>query len=210
MRAWRQGAQARAKPVINSSAITLEYSMRPSVEPQGYSKPAIFFHWVIAVLVATAYVAMAVRGPKGTDARIMWNNIHYCAGTLVLALAVLRTLWRLWHGAPPELDAPRVLTFMARLAHLALYAFIVVQPLMGILMVNSTGHPVVVPGLGLHIQLVGADPLARKVIHDVHVATGLAFYWVIGLHALAAIGHHFVFKDGTLRRMFGTTGSGET
>jgi cytochrome b561 len=177
----------------------------PSVKPQGYSNPAIFFHWAIAVLVATACVAMQVRGPKGTDARIMWNNIHYGAGTLVLVLAVFRTLWRSWQGAPAEIDAPRVLTFLARLTHFALYAFIFMQPLLGVLMLNSAGYPAVLPGLGFSVRLVGADPLARKAIHDVHVALGLGFYWVIGLHACAALVHHFIFKDNTLRRMLGVT-----
>jgi cytochrome b561 len=188
----------------------MESFVRPSVEPQGYSYPSIFFHWAIAILVALAYLAMEVRGPKGSDIRILWNNIHYWAGTLVLALAVLRVLWRLWHGVPPEIDEARVLTFLARLVHLMLYTFIFVQPLLGILMVNSTGHPVTVPGLGLNIQLVGADPLARKVIHDTHILLGHAFYWVIGLHALAAIGHHFVLKDTTLRRMLGTLKAGRS
>ncbi|QCP51854.1 hypothetical protein FAZ95_18345 [Trinickia violacea] len=43
--------------------------------------------------------------------------------------------------------------------------------------------------------------MARPVIKDAHELIGNLFYWVIGLHALAAIGHHVVFKDNTLRRM---------
>jgi cytochrome b561 len=181
--------------------------MHPAAVSQGYSKPAIFLHWMIAALVALAYVAMLVRGPKGTDARVMWNTVHYCAGALVLTLAVFRVLWRLWHGAPPEIETVRTLTFLARLAHLALYVFIFVQPLLGLLMLNSSGFPLVLPGIGLQVQLVGKDPLARKVIHDIHILIGNAFYWIIGLHALAALGHHLLFKDDTLRRMIGRAGT---
>lgn len=179
--------------------------MRPTVVSQAYSKPAVFLHWIIAALVALAYTAMLVRGPKGTDARVMWNTVHYWAGALVLTLAVFRVLWRLWHGAPPEIEASRAVTFLARLAHLALFVFIFVQPLLGLLMRNSSGFPLVLPG-GLQIQLVSKDPLARKVIHDVHIFIGNAFYWVIGLHALAALAHHVILKDDTLRRMIGRTG----
>jgi len=181
--------------------------MRPTAVSQAYSRPAVLLHWIIAVLVALAYTAMLVRGPKGTDARVMWNTVHYCAGALVLTLAVLRVLWRLWKGAPPDIEAPRALTFLARLAHLALYVFIFMQPLLGLLMLNSSGFPLVLPGIDLHIQLVGKDPLARKVIHDVHIVIGNAFYWIIGLHALAALVHHLIFKDDTLRRMTGRTGT---
>jgi cytochrome b561 len=166
-----------------------------------YSKPAIFFHWAIFLLVALAYLAIEIRGPKGSDSRTLWNTVHYCAGTAVLALAVLRLLWRLWRGAPHEIDSNRVLTFLSRVVHLALYLFIFVQPLLGILTVNTGGQPVTLPGLDLQIVLVGPDPLARKLIKDAHELIGNVFYWVIGIHALAAIAHHVFFRDNTLRRM---------
>ncbi|WP_321886365.1 cytochrome b [Paraburkholderia bannensis] len=166
-----------------------------------YSKPAIFFHWAIFLLVALAYLAIEIRGPKGSDSRALWSTVHFCAGTAVLALAVLRLLWRLWHGAPHEIDSNRLLTFLSRIVHLALYLFIFVQPLLGILTINTGGHPVTLPGLDLQIVLVGPDPLARKLIKDAHELIGNVFYWVIGIHALAAIAHHLFLRDNTLRRM---------
>ncbi|WP_310633055.1 cytochrome b [Paraburkholderia sp.] len=166
-----------------------------------YSKPAIFFHWIIFLLVALAYLAIEIRGPKGSDSRAFWSNVHFWCGTLVLTLAVLRLLWRLWHGAPQDIDSNRVLTFLSRLVHLALYLFIFVQPLLGILMINTAGRPVTLAGIDLQIVLVGADPVARQFIKEAHELIGNAFYWVIGVHALAAIGHHLVFRDNTLRRM---------
>ena len=166
-----------------------------------YTKPAIFFHWVIFLLVALAYLAIEVRGPKGTDSRVFWSNVHYWAGVLVLALAVPRLLWRLWRGAPADIDSNRLLSFISRAVHLALYLFIFVQPLLGILTINTAGHPVTLAGLDLQFTFVGPDPAARKFIKDAHELIGNLFYWVIGLHALAAIAHHLVFRDNTLRRM---------
>jgi cytochrome b561 len=166
-----------------------------------YTKPAIFFHWVIFVLIALAYLAIEVRGPKGTDSRAFWSDVHFWAGSLVLALAVLRLVWRLWRGAPAEIDSNALLSILSRLVHLALYLFIFVQPLLGILMINTGGHPVTLAGLDLQIALVGPDPAARTFLKDAHVLIGNLFYWVIGLHALAAIAHHVVFRDNTLRRM---------
>ncbi|PLZ04218.1 cytochrome B [Burkholderia sp. WAC0059] len=153
------------------------------------------------LLVALAWLAIEVRGPAGAPGRLFWTNVHFWAGSLVFTLAVPRLLWRLWHGAPTEIDAPRLLAFLSRLVHLALYLFIFVQPLLGILMVNTGGHPVVLAGLGLHIQLIAPDPIARRVLKSAHVLIGNAFYWIVGLHALAAIGHHLVLRDNTLRRM---------
>ncbi|MBB2928885.1 cytochrome b [Paraburkholderia silvatlantica] len=166
-----------------------------------YTKPAIFFHWVIFLLVALAWLAIEVRGPKGTDSRVFWSNVHFWAGSLVLVLAVLRLAWRLWRGAPAEIDSNALLSFLSRLVHLALYLFIFVQPLLGILMINAGGHPVTLAGFDLQIALMGPDPAARKFLKDAHELIGNLFYWVVGLHALAAIAHHVVFRDNTLRRM---------
>jgi cytochrome b561 len=166
-----------------------------------YTRPAIFFHWVIFLLVALAYLAIEIRGPRGSDSRIFWTGVHYWAGTLVLTFSVLRLLWRLWAGAPEEIENNRLLAFLARGAHLALYVFIFAQPLLGMLTVNAGGHPVSLAGTNISFTLIGADSTARKLLKDVHELLGNVFYWVIGLHALAAIAHHVIFKDRALRRI---------
>jgi cytochrome b561 len=170
-------------------------------ETDRYTRPAIFFHWAIVLLIALAYLAIEIRGPKGSDSRVFWSNVHFWAGNLVLTLAVLRLLWRLWAGAPEEIDGNRLFAFLARAVHLALYLFIFVQPLLGILMINTGGHPVTLAWANVSYTLVGADPVARPLLKTAHEWLGNAFYWVIGLHALAAIAHHVVLKDRTLRRM---------
>ncbi|NKJ46861.1 cytochrome B [Burkholderia sp. SG-MS1] len=166
-----------------------------------YTSPAIFFHWAIFLLVALAYLAIEVRGPRGSDSRTFWTSVHFWAGTLVLALAMLRLLWRLWAGAPEELTGNRLLAFVARAAHLALYVFIFAQPLLGILMVNAGGRPVNLAWVNVGFTLIGADSIARPLLKDAHEWLGNLFYWVIGLHALAAIVHHVICKDRTLRRI---------
>lgn len=175
--------------------------MQNSTSQDRYSKPAVFFHWAIFLLVALAYLAIEIRGPKGSDSRIFWSDVHYWAGTLVLTFAVFRLVWRLWRGAPDEIEVNAVLTFLARLAHLALYLFIFVQPLLGILTINTGGHPLTLAGLNVDITLVGKDTIARSAIKTAHEWIGNAFYFVIGLHALGALTHHIVFRDRTLRRM---------
>ncbi|CAB3773044.1 cytochrome b [Paraburkholderia humisilvae] len=175
--------------------------MVTSPDLQRYSRPAVLFHWVIFLLVATAYFAIEMRGPKGSESRVLWTSVHFWAGTLVLALALPRLLWRLWRRPPDDLSSSRVVTFLSRLMHLLLYIFIFLQPILGILMINTAGHPLTLAGLNYHITLTGPSQEASKVIKEVHEFIGNAFYWVIGLHALAAIGHHIVLKGASLRRM---------
>jgi cytochrome b561 len=166
-----------------------------------YSRPSIFFHWATALLIIIGLFAIEIRGPKGSDSRVFWNAIHMWAGTLVLSLSVLRLVWTLWHGKPDELMHSRVQLFLAKLVHLALYLLIFVQPLLGIAMVNTGGSAVNLAGSGIQIRLFGTDPIAHKFLSDAHFLIGNAAFWLIGLHTLAAIAHHVVFKDATLTRM---------
>ncbi|CAN0627324.1 superoxide oxidase [Burkholderia multivorans] len=166
-----------------------------------YSSPAVFFHWVIFLLVALAYLAIEVRGPKGSDSRVFWMNAHLCAGSLVLVLSVLRIGWRAISRAPEPVSQPALLEWLAKLTHVALYAFIIAQPLLGIMMINMGGKPVALGWLGWSYTLFGPNPALRPIVKDAHELIGNAFYFVIGLHALAALYHHFVKRDDTLRRM---------
>ncbi|KVX14390.1 cytochrome B [Burkholderia ubonensis] len=166
-----------------------------------YSSPAIFFHWVIFLLVALAYLAIEIRGPKGSDSRAFWMNVHLTAGTLVLVLSALRIVWRAVSRVPEPMRQPALLQWLARLTHVALYAFIIVQPLLGIVMINLGGKPVSLDWLGISFTLLGPDKALRPAIKDAHELIGNAFYFVIGLHTLAALYHHFFLRDGMLKRM---------
>ncbi|MBS6360387.1 cytochrome b [Burkholderia sp.] len=166
-----------------------------------YNSAAIFFHWAIFVLVALAYLAIEVRGPTGSDSRVFWMNVHLTAGSLVLALSVLRIVWRAVTRAPEALPQPALLAFFAKLTHIALYEFIVAQPLLGIMIINMGGKPVTLDWLGVSYTLFGPDKVMRPTVKDAHELLGNVFYFVIGLHALAALYHHFVRRDGMLRRM---------
>ena len=96
-----------------------------------YSSPAIFFHWAVFLLVALAYLAIEIRGPKGSDSRVFWMNVHLTAGTLVLVLSVLRVLWRAVSRVPQAIPQAALLRWLSKLAHFALYLFILAQPLLG-------------------------------------------------------------------------------
>ncbi|WP_431019921.1 cytochrome b [Burkholderia cepacia] len=166
-----------------------------------YSSPAIFFHWAVFALVALAYLAIEIRGPKGSDSRVFWMNVHLTAGTFVLVLSVLRVLWRVVSRVPEAIPQTALLRWLSKLAHLALYVFIIAQPLLGIMMINLGGKPVSLDWLGVSFTLFGPDKALRPTIKEAHELIGNAFYFVIGLHALAALYHHFIRRDDVLRRM---------
>ena len=84
-------------------------------------------------------------------------------------------------------SAAASLRWLSKLAHVALYVFIIAQPLLGIMMINLGGKPVSLDWLGISFTLFGPDKALRPTIKEAHELIGNAFYFVIGLHALAAL-----------------------
>lgn len=166
-----------------------------------YDRLSIAFHWLTAALVGLAYLAIEIRGPSGSASRALWTPVHIGAGLGILVLTVSRLAWCAYRRAPAAANESPLLRRLAFAAHAALYAFLVAQPVLGILMLNTAGHPVAIPGLPWSIQVAPAWPLLHRITKTAHELIGNGFYFVIGLHALAALWHHFIVGDDTLRRM---------
>ena len=84
--------------------------------------------------------------------------------------------------------------------HLALYAFLVAMPLLGWLTLSAKGKPI--PFFGLQLPaLVGADKALADSLKEVHETIGTIGYYLVGLHAVAALFHHYGMRDNTLQRM---------
>ncbi|RQU48884.1 cytochrome b [Burkholderia cenocepacia] len=166
-----------------------------------YSHALIYLHWAIFILVVLAYVAVDVRGPKGSASRGFWMSIHLWAGVLTLTLATSRLVLRMRTNVPTVSDAGPLLQALGRMTHIALYLFILLQPVLGILMINLSGKPVVLAGVGWSFAVVGPHAEWRSVVKSAHEWLGFVFYFVIGLHVLAALWHQFILKDGLLDRM---------
>jgi len=74
------------------------------------------------------------------------------------------------------------------------------MPLLGWLILSSADATI--PFYGLELPaLVAPDKALAEQIEEVHETIGTIGYFLIGLHALAALFHHYVVKDNTLRRM---------
>ena len=169
-----------------------------------YDAVAIAFHWLMFVLVAVAYAAIELRGftDKGTAARMVAMEVHKWSGALVLALIVPRLLWRAVRGAPAPESYPRLGQLAGAAVHGLLYLFLVAQPVLGILMMNAAGRELMLPGTGIGLPpLISPDAGLKDLLGEIHEIIGKAFYLVIGLHAMAALFHHYMLGDNTMRRM---------
>lgn len=166
-----------------------------------YGTTSQAFHWVTVALVIVLLVtglAGDVEADEPGNATFLW---HSSLGVIVLGLVILRVISRLFVTAPP---LPSTMSgterALARLVHLALYVLLFALPLTGWLVASNEGATVSVFGIASLPRLSwGAG--AGELWEEVHEVLGYAILVIAGLHALAALKHHFVDRDGVLRSM---------
>lgn len=161
-------------------------------------------HWITALVVIVAYAIGLGREalPKG-DVRTALLSLHMSLGMLVMALTFVRITWRLTFARPLEVR-PRPVNpaeIAAKLAHLGLYASMLAIPMIGLLSAWLKGRLVSFFGLVLVPSPFALNPGFAKGLENAHELSGHLMMALAGLHAVAAIGHQFILRDGTLSRM---------
>jgi cytochrome b561 len=120
----------------------------------------------------------------------------------VLALTVLRLLWRLLAGTPaPPPGMPAWQRWAAGGSHGLLYAILLAMPLSGWLYNSASGFPLQWFGLFSLPKLSARDPELRAFALEMHEWLFIALAIVVSVHALAALKHHYLDRDRTLVRM---------
>ena len=170
-----------------------------------YTYKARWFHWAMAILIVLAYALILSRTQfeRGSPLRIFVVQSHFWVGIVVLIMAFFRVAERHRH-TPPGITPPLegLLRTAATLSHYLLYAFLFVQPVLGLLtvLIEKGSLPIPLTQLLIPSPFPVSEELAES-LEDIHKLLGTIFYYVIGLHVVAAIWHHFVRKDNTVQRM---------
>lgn len=169
---------------------------------QTYNTTARALHWLVFALVLTALtVGWIMTDLPLSPTKLRVYSWHKWVGVTVLALFFVRLAWRLRHPAPPPLPMPAWQHRSAHALHGLLYLLMVVQPLTGWIYSNAAGFPVVYLGVLPLPNLVAKDHALAERFEDLHGAGATLFAILVALHALAALKHHFIDRDDTLRRM---------
>ena len=169
-----------------------------------YGSLSIGLHWLMLLLMIGAYAAINLHdlAAKGSVLRADLKTWHFIFGMAVFALVAVRLLTRLLSGPVPRIE-PRLAAWQQRLGdwtHIVLYLFMVAMPVLGWLTLSAKGDPVSLFGLPLP-ALIGQDKELARSLKDVHETIGTVGYFLIGLHAAAALVHHYLLHDNTLLRM---------
>jgi cytochrome b561 len=168
-----------------------------------YGCLSIGIHWMMVLLFVAVYGAVELHElfAKGSDLRAMLMTWHFMLGLLVFALVWLRLAARL-SGPTPAIvpEPPGLQQLSSRLLHLALYLLMIGMPLTGWLMLSAAGKPI--PFFGMELPaLIGENKDLAEQIEELHETVGTAGYFLIGLHTVAALYHHYIKGDNTLTRM---------
>lgn len=153
----------------------------------GYAPIQIGLHWLIAALVlfqlvfgesmVTATDAAEEGTTLGTTDAVL-ATAHYWVGICVLVLVAVRLAVRLRMGAPAPAEGNAIMALAAKTTHWLFYILLVAVPVTGLITVYIN------PEMG-----------------EIHQLAKPAFIVLIAIHAGAALFHHFILRDGTLRRM---------
>lgn len=148
----------------------------------GYSGIQIALHWLIAVLIATAW--FTGEGAEEAMEAVEEGGVagfvpHVAIGLAILALVVVRVLVRLGRGAPAAPGVPGSMSVIAAdWGHRLLYLLMIAVPLGGVC-----------------TWFLGLD------VGELHgLAANILMIVALG-HAAMALFHQYVLKDGLLRRM---------
>ena len=172
-----------------------------------YRFVAIAFHWAVFVLVVIVGVLGLLHDSWSKQTQGFWINVHALIGILLWLLLLARFGYRLRH-VPPVLPT-NIGAFARRFStpvHLTLYTLMFVIPIVGFVTFIYHGR---IFHFGLFDLNFGIkkNPAIFGPTEDIHGYLAYGLFALAGLHALAALWHHFIRHDGVLRRMWPASGA---
>ena len=174
--------------------------------PSRYGLVSVFIHWLVAVAVFGLFGLGYWM--VGLDYYSSWYktapDIHKGVGILLFVLMLARIFWR-WLSPPPGSlpNHGRLTRLGSKLGHGFLYLGLFVLMISGYLISTADGRGIEVFGLFTVPASITSIPDQEDIAGLVHEYLGWALVIFAGIHALAALKHHFIDRDRTLVRIFG-------
>lgn len=168
-----------------------------------YTPVAKGLHWLMALLIfGLLALGMYMQNLPLSPQKLEIYSWHKWFGVTVFLMVWFRLAWRVTHRPPafPETMSRR-LQWLAHAGHAALYILMIAIPLTGWLMSSAKGFQTVWFGVLPIPDLVSRDRALGDLLQQVHKLLNIALMLTLAGHVVAALWHHFVLKDDTLRRI---------
>nr|WP_249116079.1 cytochrome b [Azoarcus sp. L1K30] len=168
-----------------------------------HHRATIALHWATASLILGAVALILVRDLVDTKAlRALLLEGHRGFGVLVLIAATARLVQRARRlPRPSEADMPALFRRAASATHAMLYGLLLAVPVLGWALSCARGQAVYVFGLGPLPTLLARSADLADTLADCHGWAAWSLLALVGIHAFAAMWHHFVRRDPVLLRM---------
>ena len=173
-------------------------------QPQYYGLISILLHWGMAITIVGLFcfglwmTSLGYYDPWYHQA----PSIHKSIGILLAGVWLFRVFWKLTNKKPQPLathtPAERKLAY---LAHLALYILMACIMMSGYLISTPDDRAIDVFGWFQIPATITSIENQEDIAGEIHFYLALALMSLASLHAVAAIKHHVIDKDDTLRRM---------
>lgn len=160
------------------------------------------FHWLTVILVVGAYVT-GLDGPPDvifSAANETQRRLHETFGLLVLVLTFLRLVWRASDGRPEDQTDRKWMAIAGRIVQWLLFGLLAVVPLTGISGLWLDGYPLSPYGTDISTPFAVSAAVGETLL-ETHKLVGNVIVWLAGIHATAALFHHYVLRDGVLASM---------
>ena len=167
-----------------------------------YAAVSVWLHWLMVLMFIAVYstIELRVLFPRGSEDRELIKTAHFLLGLSVFVLVWFRILARVVTTTPSRENYGKFQTYLSKFVFFALYGLMIVMPTLGWSVVSAEGHIINIMGFELPPIIDTNKELAHD-IEEIHETLGKVGYGLIALHATAALGHHYIKKDSTLKRM---------
>lgn len=168
-----------------------------------YSQWQIALHWITLLLIIIGYTTIEIKGyfVDDDDTYLMLRTLHFNVGVFIWLCMGIRILLRFIKPTPPIV--PVLNPWQQKMAagmHIALYVCFFTMPILGVLIHYFNGASWSLLGMDVSGLSPAMRPIGRT-IKSIHENLGTIGYYLIGLHTMAALYHHYIQKDNTLIRM---------
>lgn len=179
----------------------------PAAPTLRYDSATIVLHWLTATLVVLLWCIGQGVGflPRGSVRVTAWS-LHIVLGLALAVVLLARIAWRSGSGTRLPAAGSGWLGRLATAMHHGLYALLVATVVLGV--INAWVHGNTVFGLFTFPKPVPGDAGLRHTIFEIHADLADITVIVAGLHAAAALAHHYLLRDSVLRRMLPGESSG--
>jgi len=159
-------------------------------------------HWLTALLV----VATFILGPEDFDEaekfEVDWRvQVHETLGLIVFGLSIFRIIWMLFAQPRVHIPMSTIMSISAKALQAALYFLLLAVPLTAVFGIWLNGDELNLIRNTTIVAPFATMENAGELLLDLHPVLSDLLIWLAGVHAAAALFHHYILKDTVLKAM---------